>query len=68
MSQIKTINIGRQKRRWTRVKFEKELIDTVLQGDDSDRLNAEADFAAKQAALNSGKVKEKQNSKRHKNH
>ena len=52
--------IGRQTRRFeSRKKFEKQLLEEILSGDTDDQLNEEADFAAKQAALRTGKRKEK---------
>ena len=52
--------IGRQKRRVdSRIKFEKQLLDTIMKDKEGDELNSEAAFAAKQAAMRTGKVKEK---------
>ena len=52
--------IGRQTRRFeSRKKFEKQLLEEILSGDTDDQLNEDAAFAAKQAALRTGKRKEK---------
>ena len=52
--------IGRQTRRVeSRIKFEKELLDTILQPGDENNLDDEAAFSAKQALLRVGKNKEK---------
>ena len=52
--------IGRQTRRFeSRKKFEKQLLEEISSGDTDDQLNEDAAFAAKQAALRTGKRKEK---------
>ena len=58
--------IGRQTRRFeSRKKFEKQLLEEILSGDTDDQLNEDAAFAAKQAALRTGKGKRRLNKKKH---